>query len=113
MFSIISTGDKNVNETATNERVCYIPNYDIIKISDDSKVLLIGVNNRYKVSDVWFKISRYSISEGIFESKLAVAAYVDIADGNAYKIVTKNNKIVYLHAVGEYLYIGGSIDINE
>lgn len=85
--------------------------YDIIFIDDNTEVECVGGNYEWILVDVWFKMSRYSISEGIFESKLASRAGVIMRDGNVYSL-NIYGKIMYIYIDKEYAYFGTSICAN-
>ena len=82
--------------------------------SENVRTILIGTRNKYLIQDPLFKISRKSISEGIFESLLATTANADMENGNTYLLYNSkyqmmnynNHTPVYIHCDGEYMYIG-------
>jgi len=88
--------------------------YRIFELEDSTKVELIGTQNKYHILDPLFKLTRSSISEGIFESKLAERAGCDMTNGNLYIIYSNNYShqsyfFMYIHCDDEYMYFGTHI----
>ena len=78
--------------------------YKIFELSDNVTVDLIGTTDIYGPYFPLFKVSRKSISMGIFESKLAEAAKVDMQNGNVYELRTDIKDEIFVVCDGEYAF---------
>lgn len=87
--------------------------YNIFELEEYVNVQLVGTHNMVLVVNPIFKLSRYAIAEGIFESKLASEAGCSMSDGNVYKLYFSDDNIIYVHCNGVYAYFGTQIAHNQ
>jgi len=83
--------------------------YRIFEIEYDAKVELVSTHNEFMINNPLLKVARRSISEGIFESKLAEEANCPMWNGNLYRLYYDNDNYIYIHCEDEYAYFGTDI----